>query len=37
MAGVKTVESKAVLGAGMQIECQAGRHTVLIDQPKRVN
>lgn len=34
MAGIKTVEIKAVMGAGMKIECQAGRHNMLIDQPK---
>lgn len=34
MSGMKTVEIKAVLGAGMKIECSAGRHMVLIDQPK---
>jgi uncharacterized OsmC-like protein len=34
MASIKTVEIKGVMGAGMKIECHAGRHTVLIDQPK---
>lgn len=34
MSGMKTVEINAVLGSGMKIECRAGRHTVLIDQPK---
>jgi len=34
MAAMKKVEIRAVMGAGMKIECSTGRHTVLIDQPK---
>lgn len=34
MPGMKTVEIKAAMGAGMRIECRAGQHTVLIDQPR---
>jgi uncharacterized OsmC-like protein len=34
MATMKKVEIRATMGAGMKIECRAGQHTVLIDQPK---
>lgn len=34
MSTIKNVEIAATLGAGMKIECRAGRHTVLIDQPR---
>jgi len=34
MATMKKVEIRATMGAGMRIECRAGQHTVLIDQPK---
>ena len=34
MATMKKVEIRATMGADMKIECNAGQHTVLIDQPK---
>jgi len=34
MATMKKVEIRANMGAGMKIECRAGQHVVLIDQPK---
>lgn len=34
MATMKKVEIRATMGAGMKIECRAGQHVVLIDQPK---
>lgn len=34
MAAMKKVEIRAAMGAGLRIECRAGQHTVLIDQPK---
>jgi len=34
MATMKKVEIQAVMGSGMKIECRAGQHTVLIDQPR---
>ncbi len=34
MATMKKVEIRANLGTGMKIECRAGQHAVLIDQPK---
>lgn len=34
MATMKNVEIRATMGAGMKIECRAGQHTVLIDQPR---
>jgi uncharacterized OsmC-like protein len=34
MAAMKKVEIRAAMGSGMKIECRAGQHVVLIDQPK---
>jgi len=34
MATMKKVEIRATLGPGMKIECRAGQHVVLIDQPR---
>ena len=34
MAAMKKVEIRAAMGPGMKMECRAGQHTVLIDQPK---
>jgi len=34
MATMKKVEIQATMGSDMKIECSAGQHTVLIDQPK---
>lgn len=34
MATMKQVEVQATLGAGMAVECRAGRHQVWIDQPR---
>ncbi|NQT93836.1 MAG: OsmC family protein [Lentisphaerae bacterium] len=34
MATRKKVEIRANMGAGMKVECRAGQHVVLIDQPR---